>query len=195
MAVLNFLEHFIALPDLSWLLPFTLGGLFLAIIRPGYSWEGLRLPTVLFLAIFTWALFIKCMNPEITCNTEGVADMARVVDFCLGDKLPATDSWMPPYDHGGYYSFQHYGASLLKRLLSLDIGTGYNMGYNLLNALTSLVGAGAAYSISGRRAWVAVATLLVLLANFTGSSVFSSLLGHRSSASRGVRCVRCPALH
>lgn len=171
MTVLNFIEHFIALPNLGWLLPFTLGGLLWALVRPGYSWEGLRLPSILFLVVFTWALFIKCMNPEITCNTEGVADMARVLDFCLGGKLPAMDTWCPPYDHGGYYTFQHYGASLLKRLFSLDIGTGYNMGYNLLNTLTCLVGAGAAYNISGRKTWVAVATLLVLLANFTGSSV------------------------
>src|SRR5476649_1036661 len=91
MTVLNFIEHFIALPNLGWLLPFTLGGLFLAMVRPGYSWEGLRLPSILFVVVFTWALFLKCMNPEITCNTEGVADMARVVDFSRGSKLPAMD--------------------------------------------------------------------------------------------------------
>ncbi len=97
--------------------------------------------------------------------------MARVLDFCLGGTLPAIDTWCPPYDHGGYYTFQHYGASLLTRLFSLDIGTGYNMGYTLLNALTLLAGTGAAYAISGKRTWVALATLLVLLANFNGSSV------------------------
>ncbi|HEV3272253.1 MAG TPA: DUF2298 domain-containing protein [Candidatus Methylacidiphilales bacterium] len=177
MSALNFIEHFIALPNLGWLLPFTLLGLLWAMARPGYSWEGLRLPSILFVAVFTWALFVRCLNPEITCNTEGVPDMARVLDFCLGDKLPPTDSWCPPYDHGGYYSFQHYGASILKRLFSLDIGTGYNMGYNLLNTLTLLVGAGAAYSISGKRTWVCVATLLVLLADFTGSSLFLLIWG------------------
>jgi hypothetical protein len=171
MAVFNFLEHFIALPELGWLLPFSIGGLLWSLARPGYSWEGLRLPTFLFLVVFTWAFGLKCLNPEITCNTEGVADMARVVDFLLGNKLPPVDTWCPPYDHGGYYTFQHYGASLLTRLFSLDVGTGYNMGYTLLNTLTCLVGAGAAYRISGDRAWVAFATLLVLLANFTGSSV------------------------
>jgi len=171
MSALNFIEHFIALPNLGWLLPFTLVGLLWAMARPGYSWEGLRLPSILFVVVFTWDLFIMCQNPSITCNTEGVADMARVLDFCLGNKLPPIDTWCPPYDHGGYYSFQHYGASILKRLFSLDIGTGYNMGYNLLNTLTVMVGAGAAYSISGRKTWVAVATLLVLLANFTGASV------------------------
>jgi len=172
MCVFNFTEHFIAMPDLGWLLPFTIGGLLWAIGRPGYSWEGLRLPSILFLVIFTWDFFIMAQNPSITCNTEGVADMARVLDFCLGNTLPPVDTWCPPYDHGGYYSFQHYGASLVKRLFSLDIGTGYNMGYNLLNTLTCFVGAGAAYCVSGRKMWVAVAAAVVLLANFTGSSVF-----------------------
>jgi len=172
MCGFNFTEHFIAMPDLGWLLPFTIGGLLWAIGRPGYSWEGLRLPSILFLVIFTWDFFIMAQNPSITCNTEGVADMARVLDFCMGNTLPPVDTWCPPYDHGGYYSFQHYGASLVKRLFSLDIGTGYNMGYNLLNTLTCFVGAGAAYSVSGRKIWVAVAAAAVLLANFTGSSVF-----------------------
>ncbi len=40
MAVCNFTEHFIAMPNLAWLLPFTLGGLGWAIFRPGYSWRG-----------------------------------------------------------------------------------------------------------------------------------------------------------
>jgi hypothetical protein len=172
MSVFNFVEHFIALPSLGWLLPFTLGGFIWAVFRPGYSWDELRLPSILFVAVFTWDLCMMCMNPSITCNTEGVADMARVLDFCLGHTLPPVDTWCPPYDHGGYYSFQHYGASLVKRLFMLDIGTGYNMGYNLLNTLTCFVGAGAAYAMSGKKTWVAVATVLVLLANFTGSSVF-----------------------
>ena len=171
MSACNFIEHYIAMPELGWLLPFTLAGLLWAIATPGYTWEGLRLPAILFVLVFTWDLLIRSLNPAITCNTEGVADMARVLDFCLGSKLPAMDTWCPPYDHGGYYSFQHYGASLVKRLFSLDIGTGYNIGYNLLNTLTVLVGAGAAYAISGNKTWVAVATLLVLLANFTGASV------------------------
>ena len=169
MFAFNFIEHFIALPQLGWLLPITIGGLLWSMVRPGYSWEGLKFPIIIFLFLFSWSFLFRCLSPEITCNTEGVADMARVLDFCLGDKLPPTDVWCPPYDHGGYYTFQHYGASLLKRLFSLDIGTGYNMAYALLNALTIFVGTGAAYVVSGKRMWVAVATMLVLLGSFTGS--------------------------
>lgn len=183
MFTCNFVEHFIALPSLGWLLPITfvlflfamacrgeyrIGGITLADV----SWRELRLPLVVFTLVFQWAFFLKCLYPEITCNTEGVADMARVLDFLLGDKLPPTDAWCPPYDHGGYYTFQHYGASLLTRLLTLDVGTGYNMGYTLLNTLTLVVGTGAAYVIGGRRLWVGAVALLLLLANFSGSLLF-----------------------
>lgn len=188
MFVFNFLEHFIAMPQLGWLLPFTVLGLGWAMVQPGplvpfgkrapapaatkpfWFWTDLYLPGGIFLGTFTWVFFILCFNPSITCNTEGVADMARVLDFCLGSKLPAVDTWCPPYDHGGYYTFQHYGASLLKRLLTLDIGTGYNMGFALLNTLVMLAGAGAAYYISGGRMWACLGTLLVLLANYKGAS-------------------------
>jgi hypothetical protein len=171
MFVFNFIEHFVALPSLGWLLPVAVVGLGWAMIRPAPVWNDLVLPGGIFLGVFTWVFFIRCLNPSITANTEGVADMARVLDFCLGSKLPAIDTWCPPYDHGGYYTFQHYGASLLTRLFTLDIGTGYNMGFTLLNTFVMLAGAGAAYYISGRRIWVCLSTLLVLLANYKGASV------------------------
>ena len=51
----------------------------------------------------------------------------------MGEKVPPIDSWMPPYDSGTYYSFQHYGASVLGRLFSVDIGTAYNLSFALLH--------------------------------------------------------------
>lgn len=169
--VLNFIEHFIALPNVGWVLPFSVGGFLWVMARAGREWEGLRLPAILFAAVFTWALFIRCLNPSISPSNDATADLARLVDFCLGGTLPALDSWCPPYDHGGIASFQFYAASLLKRLFWLDVGTAYNIAYTLLNALTCLAGVGAAYAITGRKTWVAVATLVVLLANFTGAAV------------------------
>ncbi|MEI9998506.1 MAG: hypothetical protein WDO13_04750 [Verrucomicrobiota bacterium] len=171
MFVFNFVEHFVALPQLGWLLPVTIIGLGWGMARPGARWDGLYLPGAIFLGLFWWIYLIRCLNPSITANTEGVADMARVLDFCLGYKLPAIDTWCPPYDHGGYYTFQHYGASLLKRLFTVDIGTGYNLGYTLLNTFEMFVGAAAAYALGGRQVWICLVTLLVLLANFNGASV------------------------
>ncbi len=172
MSVLNFFEHYVALPSLGWLLPFTLGGLTWAMVRPGYSWKGLKFPTILFVVIFTFVMALRCISPDIPNWTEGAGDMTRVLEYCMGDKLPATDCWMPPFTRGGYYTFQHYGASIVKRLFSVDIGTGYNLGFALLAALTALVGAGAAYSISGKRAWVSAATLFIVMAGSTGGAIF-----------------------
>src|SRR5277367_3266891 len=62
LIILNFIEHFIALPNLGWLLPFTTGGLLWGMVRPGYSWEGLRLPAILFVVMMTFQLLLKCLS-------------------------------------------------------------------------------------------------------------------------------------
>jgi hypothetical protein len=173
---LNFIEHFIALPQLGWLLPFTVGGSLLALRYAAPVREGLILPGSLFVAAFTYILLLRCLHPEIPCWTEGLADLARVLDFCLGDKVPPTDSWLPPYDHGGYYTFQHYGASILTRLFCLDVGTGYNVSFVFLDTLTCLAAAAVAFSLSGKN-WIAVAMLLVVMASFTGSGILMILFG------------------
>ena len=172
VSALNFIEHYIALPDLGYLLPFTFGGAIWALLKPGYSWEGLKLPTIFFVILFTFCMALRCISPDIPNWTEGAGDMTRVLEYCMGDKVPPTDIWMPPYDRAGYYSFQHYGASVLTRLFSVDIGTGYNLGFAVLTALTGLIGTGAAYVISGKNAGVAAATALILMSGATGSAIF-----------------------
>jgi hypothetical protein len=176
ISALNFIEHFVALPSLNWILPFSLVGLTWLLIRPGFSWKGLTLPSVLFLGSFLFCFAIRCMEPDVNFyNTEGLTDLNRILDFCLGDKIPPTDCWLPPYPHAGYYTFMQYGASVLKRLLGVDIGTSYNVAFALVNALTLLACAAAAYGLSRYRAWVAILTLLVVAGGFTGSTVINLL--------------------
>ena len=112
VALLDFIEHGVALPQLFWLLPFSTVGLVWTLASAGRSWKGLRLPGAVFLAAFAFTLTIKCLQPDINFYfTEGLTDTNRILNFCLGDKLPPTDSWLPPYPHTGYYTFMHYGAS------------------------------------------------------------------------------------
>jgi hypothetical protein len=177
LMALNFFEHFVALSNLGWLLPLTLGGSVWLIIKPGYSWEGLRLPSILFVATFTFTLGLKCLSPGIPNFTEGAADLTRVLNYSLGGTLPPVDCWMPPYDYGGYYTFQHYGAAIMKRLFFLDLGTAYNLSFALLLALVCLMGAGVAYSISGKK-WISVIIIPILLAGSSGSGLFLLILGH-----------------
>jgi hypothetical protein len=176
LAGLNFIEHYIALPNLGWLLPLTLGGSLWAIFSPGFSWAGLRLPAILFVVTFTFVLLLKCLTPEIPCYTEGTGNMTRVLNYCLGGTLPPIDCFMPPYDYGGYYSFQQYGAAIMKRLFFLDLGTAYNLAFAFLLAWTCLVGAAVAHAISGKT-WVTIGTAVVLLAGSTGS-VLVFYFGH-----------------
>jgi hypothetical protein len=176
ISLLNFVEHFFALPSLGWLLPLTAGGTGWAMLRSRGAWEGLRLPSILFVVAFTYCLIIRGLHPEIPYWTEGLADLARVLDFCLGDKLPPTDSWLPPYPQGGYYTFQHYGASVLMRLFMLDVGTGYNVSYVLLDALICLAAAAIAHAVGGK-AWMAAAMLVLVAASFTGGGAIMMLFG------------------
>ena len=176
LSFLNFVEHFVALPNLGWLLPLTLGGTLWAILKPGFSWEGMRFPAILFVVIFTFTFGLRCIFPDISNANEGVFNMTRVLNYFLGGTLPPKDCWLPPFDYGGYYSFQHYGASVLKRLFSTDVGTAYNISFAFLLAWLCLMGAGVAHSLSGS-IWVAMGTVLVLLGAWTGSFPIIILFG------------------
>jgi len=170
--VLDFIEHGLALPHLYWLLPLSTGALIWAMASAGRAAKALRVPGVIFVAAFAYALLVKCFQPDINCYfTEDMTDANRILNFCLGDKLPPTDSWLPPYPHTGYYTFMQYGASVMKRLLGIDVGTACNLGQALVSALT-LVGAGAAaYSLSRGRLVVTGLVVLTYAAGFTGSSL------------------------
>ena len=170
--LLNFIEHFVALPSLLWLLPFTFLALLFVFFHSGYSWEGLRLPTLVFLGAFAFTFGVRCCNPDITTGSDGLTDLSVVLNYCHGEKIPPTDNWLPTMDYRWYYSFQHYAASVVKRLFNVDGGTAVNASHALLSALTAFVGAAAAYRLSGGRAWIALATVFMIEAAFTGSSAY-----------------------
>jgi hypothetical protein len=176
LSALNFAEHFVSLHNLGWLLPLTLGGLLWNLIQPGYSWTGLRLPSILFVVLFGIILFLKCLSPDIPNNTEAVDNLNRILNYDLSATLPPIDSWLPPYDYGGYYSFQQYGAAILMRLFSIDLGSACNISFAFLLAWTCLIGAGAAHAITGRM-WICIGTAIILLAGSPGSALFLFFLG------------------
>jgi hypothetical protein len=171
LSTLNFIEHYVALSDLGWLLPLTLGGSLWILLKPGFSWEGMRFPTILFVALFTFMFTLRCISPEITNTNEGVSNLTRILNYSLGGTLPQVDCFLPPYDYGIYYSFQHYGAAILERLFNTDLGSAYNVGYTILLTWLCLTAAGVAHSISGKM-WVALASMLVVMSSWTGSCPF-----------------------
>jgi len=168
---LDFIEHLVAVPYLMWLLPLSTAALLWAVATSGRAAKALRVPGVIFLAAFAFTLLIKCLQPDINFYcTEDLTDTNRILNFCLGDKLPPTDSWLPPYPHTGYYTFMQYGASVMKRLLSIDVGTANNVGSALVSAFTLLGAGAAAYSLTRGRLLVSVLVVVLYAAGFTGSS-------------------------
>jgi hypothetical protein len=177
LSTLNCIEYFIPLSNLGWLLPFTLGGLIWVILSGGYSWEGLRFPTIFFVCLFNFTFALKCIAPVISNATEGVSNLTRILNYSLGGGLPQIDSFLPPYSYANYYSFQHYGAAILERLFNVDLGTAYNVSYAFLLAWVCLNAAGVAHSISGKM-WISIATTIVILAGWTGSCPYLIIFGH-----------------
>jgi hypothetical protein len=171
LLALNFFEHFVALTNLGWLLPFSLAGLGWVMIKSRAAWNGMEFPTILFLALFTYVLALKCLLPDISNYSEAAYNLGCVMNYCFGGTLPPVDSWLPPYDYGGYYTFQHYGAAVLKRFFFLDLGTAYNLAFVFLMTWLCFMPAAAGYSISGKK-WIALATMLVIMAGSAGSVPF-----------------------
>lgn len=176
LIVLNFIEHFIPLPNLGWLLPLGVGGFCWVFFKPGYSWDGLKFPTILFLILFNFMLALRCVSPDISNVNEGVSNLTRILNYCVGGTLPQVDCFLPPYDYGIYYSFQHYGAAVLKRLFSTDLGTAYNISYSFLLAWLCLMAAGVAHAIS-KKIWISVAVTVVFLGAWSGSYPYLIFFG------------------
>lgn len=172
----NCIEYIVPLPNLILLLPITMGGLFWCMLNSRAAWESLRFPAILFTIAFTYCFIIRGRFPIIPEWGEGLADFARVLDFCHGDRLPPTDTWLPPATHGGYYAFQFYGASILIRLLMLDPGTGVNLSLVMLNAWICLAGAAVGHALTGKK-WIATVSLLLVAGAFTGGAVIMSMFG------------------
>jgi hypothetical protein len=90
--------------------------------------------------------------PNIDGSSEKIADFSYICSYYTGLTLPVPDAWFYPYLSTQYYSFQHYGAALMGRVLLLPPGSAYNIGYCLLIALGGTAFAGAVFMVA-RKAW------------------------------------------
>ena len=176
--VLNFIEHFVALPTLLPLVIPLVAVLAWLAAKPGYSKQELLLPSLVFLGAFAFTFGIRCLQPDIVPTSDGLADLNKINNYCQGETLPPIDTWLPPYKYEWYYSLQHYAASIIKRLLNIKIGVAYNLAHALLSALTCVAGAAAAHRISGGKTWITVAVPFLIESAATGSSAYIQLTMH-----------------
>jgi hypothetical protein len=108
--LLNFIEHFFALPDLLWLFPVLAGLLIWLGMSPKIAWRELALPAGIFLGSFAFTYLVRCLQPDILPSSDGISDLNKINNFSQGGTLPPLDTWMPPFPYVWYYSLQHYAA-------------------------------------------------------------------------------------
>lgn len=176
--LINFIEHFVALPNLLLLWP-VLAGLIVWLARPAALWKTeFLLPSLIFLGSFAFTFGIRCIDPNITNGSDGLSDLNKINNYCQGDVLPPTDTWLEPFRYQWYYSLQHYAASVIKRLFDLKLGVAYNTAHSLLSALTCFVAAAIAHRLGGGKLWITIATPFLIVAAATGSSAYLILTLH-----------------
>ena len=179
--LLNFIEHFVALPDLLPLFPVLAVLLLWLVMRPGYPWREVLLPAGIFLGSFAFTYLIRCLQPDILPSSDGLSDLNKINNFCQGSTLPPVDSWLPPFHYIWYYSLQHYAASVIKRLFDVNLGVSYNAAHAFLSALTCVAGAAAAHRLSGGRLWIVIAIPFLIESAATGTSAYIQLTQHEPS--------------
>src|ERR1019366_7974751 len=121
-------------------------------------------------AVFAYAMAWRFQYPDIDGSSEKIADFSYICSYYTGATIPVPDVWFYPYLSTQYYSFQHYGAALMGRVLLLPPGTAYNLGYCLLIALAGTSFAGAVFMVA-RKAWVRALVIAGFLVGGTGMTL------------------------
>jgi hypothetical protein len=103
--------------------------------------------------IFSYALLWRFMSPSVDGSSEKIADFSFICSYFTGKTIPVPDAWFYPYPSTQYYSFQHYGAALMGRVLSIPTGETYNIAFCVLIALSGAAFSGAAFMLA-RKFWV-----------------------------------------
>src|ERR1022692_4493455 len=118
-------------------------------------------------AVFLYAMSWRFIYPNIDGSSEKIADFSFICSYYTGGTIPVPDAWFYPYFSTQYYSFQHYAAALMGRVLLLEPGSAYNIAYCLLIALGGTAFAGAVCLVA-RKAWVRVLIITGFVVGGTG---------------------------
>jgi hypothetical protein len=129
---------------------------------------------VLFAAGFFYCFLWRYASPDIDDSGEKMPNLMMIEAYMRGTKLPAPDIWLPPFRANFYYSFQHYGASLMGRLLGIAPGVTYHLAYcTIVGFIAVLMGSCAARLCDWRPG--RMVCLLSLLVGGSGSAVAAHL--------------------
>jgi hypothetical protein len=174
--ITNFVEHGVGFFSFQWALPVTFLGCLWMIVRPGNNWRRLWLPTTVFLAAFTFTLAIHGLKPNIEAVRDGRLDTHLIADYSTGLTLPPMSTWEPPFKQLHYYSFEHYAASVMDRLLGLDVGTGFNLAGALTTAFIFFLVGAIAWRLGGHRVWIVLTSVVLSISAMSGAVPYLWLL-------------------
>lgn len=158
-----FVEHIVGFGALGWMWPLTTAAAARIIVTQRHLLIAHLGTEMLFGAAFAWALLWRISFPGIVASSEKIGDLAMIVSYMPGERLPPTDAWFPPYPFDIYYSFQQYGAALLGRVFALPPGTAYNLAFTVVIALTITAAGATAFTIcrSVRATFLVVAAFAI----------------------------------
>lgn len=81
---------------------------------------------VLFFAVFSFLLYIKCFRPDFCWTTEGPTNYGFMTSLMKSEYLPPEDAWFSGTTLN-YYYFGQYIATYLTKLSEVTVGYGYNL--------------------------------------------------------------------
>jgi uncharacterized membrane protein len=112
---------------------------------------------------FFYCLLWRYTFPDIDFSEDKMPNFGLIESYMRGTRLPPPDLWLYPFRANCYYSFQHYGAALLGRILGVGPGLSYHLAFcTLVGFMTLLMGSCVARFCSwplGR--WVAMLSLML----------------------------------
>jgi len=181
-----FLEHFAGWGPRPPLLPFTTAVSFWLIWRNRSVVRENWRAEALFGAGFFYCLAWRYAYPDINFTGEKMPNLAMIEAYMRGTRLPAPDVWLPPYRLNFYYSFQHYGAALLGRLLDVGPGVSYHLAYCTLVGFIALLSGSCVSRLCSWPLGRWVGTLSLLLGG-SGAVVAAHVLLHRAYMLDSVR--------
>jgi uncharacterized protein DUF2298 len=157
--------------------PAFMGGRSVALLR---EWRAEFAPAGLagcfgvLAGIFLYAMLWRFTSPDIDGSSEKIADLSFICSYASGATLPVPDAWFYPYASTQYYSFQHYGAALMGRLLTIPTGETYNIAFCLLIALGGTAMSGAVF-MAARKFWVRALVIAGFVIGGMGTTLFVHL--------------------
>ncbi len=160
---LFFVEHFVGLGATHRLLPLT------SLVSAWLVWKHRRVlrenwrTEALFALGFCYCLAWRGAFPDIDTAAEKIPDLVFIQDYMTGERLPATDRWLPPHSASFYYGLQHYSAGFLARWLGVGGGVSYQFSFCVLVGLVTCAAGTAAGRLGSWKlgSWLVPVTLLI----------------------------------